>query len=106
MTCPKCKRGHSVKTGNHHGRQRYKRKECGYQYTGTGDKNAAIRAGALYLYICGLSMRAIARMFSAPPPTVLYWALNFTLTAYEKPVQQGAVELSKAAVIGVRFFRR
>ncbi|GMO44771.1 MAG: hypothetical protein Pg6C_06560 [Treponemataceae bacterium] len=83
----------SVKAGNHHGRQRSSVKNAVYQYTGTGAKNAAIRARALYLYICGLPVRAIARMFSAPPPTVLYWALNFTLKAYEKPVQQGAVSI-------------
>ena len=91
MMCPKCHSGQTVKAGHNHGMQRHKCKDCGYQYTEHEDKNALIRVQSLYLYICGLSMRTIARMFSVAPSTVLYWVRNFALKAYEKPTPQGDV---------------
>jgi IS1 family transposase len=61
------------------------------QITQMEDKNAAHRAMALYLYIVGLSMNAIARMIGVAPSSVLYWIRNFALRVYEKPTPQGAV---------------
>jgi hypothetical protein len=86
-----------VKAGHNHGKQRYKCKECGRQFTQTEDKNATKRAFALYLYVVGLSMNAIARMFGVEPSTVLYWVRNFALKVYEKPIPQGdvAIELDE-----------
>ncbi|MDR2450476.1 MAG: hypothetical protein LBE85_01590 [Candidatus Accumulibacter sp.] len=46
---------------------------------------------ALYLYVAGLSMNAIARMIGVEPSTVLYWIRNFALRVYEKPTPQGAM---------------
>ncbi|MDR1669324.1 MAG: transposase, partial [Oscillospiraceae bacterium] len=66
-------------------------KECGRQFTQTEDKNSTKRAFALYLYVVGLSMNAIARMFDVEPSTVLYWIRNFALKIYEKPTPQGDV---------------
>ena len=93
MRCSKCGSEDSVKAGFNHGRQRYKCKGCGRQFTLTEDRNAQDRARALYLYVVGLSMRAIARAFGVAPSTVLYWVRNFALMAYEKPTPQGAVEV-------------
>jgi transposase-like protein len=50
-----------VKAGHNHGRQRYKCRGCGRQVTQTEDRNGKKRALALYLYVTGLSMNAIAR---------------------------------------------
>ena len=91
MKCGKCGSEHCVKAGHNHGKQRYKCKGCGRQFTQTEDKNATKRAFALYLYVVGLSMNAIARMFGVEPSTVLYWVRNFALKVYEKPMPQGAV---------------
>jgi len=91
MRCGKCGSENSVKAGFNHGRQRYKCKQCGRQFTKTDDKNAQTRALALYLYVVGLSMNAIARMFKIRPSTVLYWVRNFALKAYEKPLPVGGV---------------
>jgi len=91
MKCPRCKSEHTVKAGHNHGKQRHKCKDCGYQFTEHEDKNAGKRAVALYLYICGLSMRTLARMFSVAPSTILYWVRNFALKVYEKPTPQGDV---------------
>ena len=91
MQCGKCGSKNSVKAGFNHGKQRYKCKECGRQFTQTQDKNATKRALSLYLYVVGLSMNAIARMVSVEPSTVLYWIKNFALRLYEKPTPQGDV---------------
>ena len=91
MKCGKCGRENCVKTGFNHGKQRYKCKKCGRQFTQTEDKNATKRAFALYLYVVGLSMNAIARMFEVEPSTVLYWVRNFALKVYEKPTPEGDV---------------
>ena len=91
MQCGKCGSMNSVKAGYNHGKQRYKCKECGRQFTQTEDKNATKRAFALYLYVVGLSMNAIARMVGVEPSTVLYWIRNFALKLYEKPTPEGAV---------------
>ena len=85
MTCPRCKSNETTKAGFNHDKQRYKCKECKYQFTQVEDKNAHNRATALYLYACGLSMRCIARLFSVAPSTVLYWIRNFAIKTYEKP---------------------
>ena len=89
--CPKCGSNYCVKAGFNHGRQRYKCKDCGRQFTQVGDKNATKRAFALYLYVVGLSMNAIGRMLVVKPSTVLYWVRNFALRVYEKPTPQGDV---------------
>jgi len=91
MRCSKCGSEDSVKAGFNHGRQRYKCKRCDRQFTMEEDRNAQNRARALYLFITGLSMRAIARAFGVAPSTVLYWVRNFALRAYEKPTPQGPV---------------
>jgi len=91
MRCGKCGSEGSVKAGFNHGKQRYKCKNCGRQFTQTEGKNARMRAQALYLYVVGLSMNTIARMFSVAPSTVLYWVRNFALKVYDKPTPEGSV---------------
>jgi len=91
MRCPKCGKEHCVKAGFNHNRQRFKCKDCKYQFTQTDDKNTTKRAFALYLYVIGLSMNAIGRMLKVEPSTILYWVRNFALKTYEKPTPQGEV---------------
>jgi transposase-like protein len=93
MRCGKCGSESSVKAGFNHGRQRYKCKKCGRQFTRTSDGRARDRAQALYLYVVGLSMNSIARMFGVAPSTVLYWVKNFALRVYEKPTPKGPVAI-------------
>jgi transposase-like protein len=90
MQCGKCGSGDCVKAGQNHGKQRYKCKVCGRQFTHATDKNAEKRANALYLYAVGLSMNAIARKLEVEPSTVLYWIRNYTLKVYEKPEAEGS----------------
>jgi transposase-like protein len=91
MRCFKCGSECCVKAGFNHNRQRYKCRNCGFQFTQIQDKNATKRAFALYLYVIGLSMNAIGRMLNVEPSTILYWVRNFALKTCQKPTPQGEV---------------
>ena len=97
IECTKCKSDNYVKAGFHHGKQRYKCKVCNAQFARLEDKNAKKRALALYLYMLGLSMNEVGRLFGVAPSTVLYWTRNFALKAYDKPNDEhrGLVSLAE-----------
>lgn len=63
MKCLKCKSEKLVKDGVNTGFQRYKCKECGYNFTtGRASKSASLKRLALQLYLEGLGFRAIGRV--------------------------------------------
>ena len=80
MSCRRCQHPHFVKNGHINERQRYKCKDCDYQwiedpiYRG---RPLAEKALAVFLYCHGLSMNAIAKMLQASPSTILEWIRNF-----------------------------
>ena len=90
--CPKCKYS-VVKNGKHLGRQRYKCKSCKFQFTRTEPRGrpASEKATANLLYVLGLSLNAIARMFKVSTPAVLRWVQRFAEKTYEKPEPAEAV---------------
>ena len=93
MKCRKCGSDANVKNGKREGVQCYKCKGCGFQFTRETAKGveADKRANAILLYVLGLSMNAIARMYKVQPSSVLYWIRNFALKVYEKPIPEGSV---------------
>jgi IS1 family transposase/transposase-like protein len=94
MTCPACGSEHSSKNGKRNGKQCYKCKGCGYQFTVGADeleKRDAERGAAVALYIFGLSFRAIGRLFSVHASTVLNWARDFAMQNHERPAPSDAV---------------
>ena len=93
MTCIKCSSEHSVKNGKHHGRQRYRCKGCGYQFTtdrprGTDPEKKSL---AIILYINGLSFRAIANIVKVSHKAVYDWVRSFAIETYDKPKPQGDI---------------
>jgi transposase len=91
--CPKCGSAKTVKNGCHLGRQRYRCKECGFQFTRTTPRGrpASEKATAVLLYTLGLSLNSIARMFKVSTPAVLRWVRLFAEKVYEKPEPGHAV---------------
>ena len=91
--CPKCSFDKSVKNGTHHGRQRYRCKQCGFQFTRNTPRGrpAQEKAMAVLLYTLGLSLNAIARLFNVSTPAVLRWVRLFAEKTYEKPEPREAV---------------
>ena len=80
MSCPRCQHPHFVKNGRIHEKQRYKCKDCGYQWTENHTyrgRPVAEKALAVFLYCHGLSMNAIAKMLHASPSTILEWIRIF-----------------------------
>lgn len=80
MSCPRCQHPHFVKNGHINEKQRYKCKDCHYQWTTEKTyrgRPLAEKALAVFLYCHGLSMNAIAKMIQASPSTILDWIRNF-----------------------------
>ena len=95
MVCCKCKSSESVKNGKRGNEQCYKCKNCGFQYTSEKPKrrSEAEHNAAIALYLLGLSMRAIAKLFRVNVTTILYWIRNFAIENYEKPTPQGPIDI-------------
>ena len=93
QTCPKCARCETVKNGNHLGRQRYRCKGCGFQFTRGSPRGrpANEKAMAILLYTLGLSFNAIARIYCVATSTVMRWVRAFAEKTYEKPEPGQAV---------------
>lgn len=91
--CPKCHAEQSVKNGHHLGRQRYRCKACGFQFTRVNPRGrpASEKAAAVLLYTMGLSLNSIARIFKVSAQSVLRWVRNFAEKTYEKPEPREAV---------------
>ena len=93
MVCRKCGNSESIKNGKRGGMQCYKCKNCGFQYTKEEPRgrSESERNKAIALYLLGLSMRAIAKLFHVNVSTILYWIRNFAMKTYEKPTPPGPV---------------
>ena len=91
--CPKCQATQTVKNGRHLGRQRYRCKGCGFQFTRSTPRGrpASEKAMAITLYTLGLSLNSIARLFKVTAPAVLRWVRTFAEKTYEKPEPREAV---------------
>jgi len=91
--CPKCSCSEVVKNGKHLGRQRYRCKSCGFQFTRTAARGrpASEKAIAVLLYTLGLSLNCIARMLKVSTPAVLRWVRLFAEKTYEKPEPSEAI---------------
>ena len=87
MECKKCGGKEHSKNGFVKGHQRYKCKNCGYQFVPTLRKgfDEQTKLTACLLYINGLSLRTIARLLNTSATSVLSWVRKFALQNYEKP---------------------
>jgi transposase-like protein len=67
--------------------QRYKCKECGYNFIDKPRRghSAKDRALAVWLYLSGLSQRRIAPLFGVSPVAVLKWIRGFALAHTDQP---------------------
>lgn len=91
--CPKCTSSEVSKNGKVKERQRYKCKNCSYQFTRTTPRGhpPVEKALAVTLYLMGVSMNAIGRLLKVSTPAVLNWIRKFALETYEKPVPAQAI---------------
>ncbi len=92
--CPRCRCVVVIKSGYHHGRQRWRCKRCGYQFTvadaKTGTSDTTKRA-AISLYGHGLSFRTVGRLLDTSAHSVLRWVMAYVDRFCAKPVPGRAV---------------
>lgn len=91
--CPKCKSEQTVKNGKVLEKQRYKCKHCNFQFTRLTTRGvpAADKARAIQLYLLGLSMTVIAKLYKVSTPAVLKWIKTFAKENCEKPAADDAI---------------
>jgi len=89
--CKKCGSKNIIKAGFVKGEQRYKCKECGCQFVPTRHKGKSkeVKLTAVLLYINGLSLRTIGKLFNVSGVAVLNWVRKYALQNYEKPKPAG-----------------
>ena len=87
MKCKKYGATEHSKNGLIKGHQRYKCKNCGYQFVSTLQKGLYEQTKwIVYLwYINGLSFRTIAGLLNTSAASILRWVRKFALQHYEKP---------------------
>ena len=96
MNCPKCSCEKSVKSGIIKGRQRYKCKECGCNYTvefKSTAKPKSMKKQALHLYLEGLGFRSIGRFLGVSNVSVLNWIRSFGEEVQELASQSQEIEM-------------
>lgn len=91
VVCYQCGCDRCVKNGFMQGHQRYKCRDCGYNFInkprrGRSQETLAL---AVWLYLSGLSQRRIARLLGVSAPAVLKWIKRFALKNAPKPTPNG-----------------
>ena len=87
--CPRCHHHKIIKNGFARGQQRFKCKNCNYQYT----TEAIVRRGkplwmkleAILLYSSGMSFNAMGKHLNVSAQAILNWVRTFAQDNYEKP---------------------
>ena len=79
MQCPKCESEIYVKSGFMKGKQRYKCKDCGCNFTQSYSQHYSfkVKLQAVKLYLEGSGFRSIGRILNVSNVTVLNWIRNF-----------------------------
>ena len=91
LCCKRCGSAKQVKNGLMRGKQRYRCKGCGLNFTDTPPrgKPLALKAAAVLLYVSGLSMNRTAKLLGVSTPTVQAWIEQFAQAYAQKPEPEG-----------------
>ena len=104
MKCKICSSTLIIKHGKVRNKQRYKCKDCGYNFVqgdGRQGKNSAKQRMALHLYLENMGFRAIGRVLGVSNVTVLNWIrkAGHWIKAYherqERPERTETIELDE-----------
>src|SRR5947209_12105555 len=103
LRCKGCGGEEHVKNGLMRGKQRYRCKACGLNFTDTpprGMMPLRVKVTAVLLYLSGLSMNRTAKLLGVSTPSVQAWIERFAEVYAQKPEPEGravVVELVHAA---------
>lgn len=104
LRCKGCGSEEQVKNGFMRGKQRYRCKSCGLNFTDTPPRGMplATKAVAVLLYVSGLSMNRTAKLLGVSTPSVQAWIEQFAQAYAQKPEPEGRAprQLSAAVPFG------
>src|ERR671933_194216 len=91
LRCKRCGSAEQVKNGLMRGKQRYRCKACGLNFTDTPARGLplALKVTAVLLYVSGLSMNRTAKLLGVSTPAVQAWIEQFAAVYAQKPEPQG-----------------
>ena len=91
LRCKRCGSGEYVRNGLMRGKQRYRCKACGLNFTATPPRGKpfALKLLAVLLYVSGLSMNRTAKLLGVSTPSVMAWIEQFAKTYAQKPEPEG-----------------
>ena len=91
LRCKGCGGEEHVKNGFMRGKQRYRCKACGLNFTDTPPRGMPLRlkAEAVLLHVSGLSMNRTAKLLGVSTPTVQAWIERFARVYAQKPEPEG-----------------
>src|SRR5215208_2120340 len=91
LRCKRCGSGEHVKNGLMRGKQRYRCKACGLNFTDTPPRGMPLRVKvtAVLLYLSGLSMNRTAKLLGVSTPSVMTWIEQFAKDHAQKSEPEG-----------------
>ena len=91
LRCKRCGSGEHVKNGLVRGKQRYRCRACGLNFTDTPPRGMPLRVKvtAVLLYLSGLSMNRTAKLLGVSTPSVQAWIERFAEVYAQKPEPEG-----------------
>ena len=91
LRCKGCGSEEHVKNGFMRGKQRYRCKACGLNFTDTPPRGMPLRVKleAVLLYLSGLSMNRTAKLLGVSTPSVMTWIEQFAEAYAQKPEPEG-----------------
>ena len=91
LRCKRCGSAEQTRNGFMRGKQRYRCKACGLNFTDTPPpgKPLAMKVTAVLLYVSGLSMNRTAKLLGVSTPTVQAWIEQFAKVYAQKPAPEG-----------------
>ncbi len=91
LRCKRCGSEEQTRNGLMCGKQRYRCKACGLNFTDTPPrgKPLALKVTAVLLYVSGLSMNRTAKLLGASTPSVMTWIERFAKEHATKPEPRG-----------------
>ena len=91
LRCKRCGSEEQTKNGFMRGRQRYRCKGCGLNFTDTPPRGMPfqLKVVAVLLYVSGLSMNRTAKLLGVSTPSVMAWIEQFAEAFAQKPEPEG-----------------
>ena len=91
LRCKRCGGEEHVRNGLMRGKQRYRCKACGLNFTDTPPRGMplAMKVTAVLLYVSGLSMNRTAKLLGVSTPSVMAWIERFAEVYAQKPEPEG-----------------